>query len=76
MIEAVLVLALFLFIVWRERQWARERADLLQRIQAPARAVAAHEREEEVSGPVPVIGLDDDEAMKKLRERREFDDAA
>lgn len=47
----------------RERAtWAAERADLLQRIQAPAEAVVQHAMAAPVQSMPAVVQLDDDEA--------------
>lgn len=46
---------------------ARQTADLLQRIQAPAAAVAEHSMRDVPPSPVP-IPLDDDEAFHTSRE--------
>ena len=52
-------------------QWARERADLLQRIQAPEQAVVQHA----LAAPIPpspaTIPVDDDEAFWDARLTKE-----
>jgi hypothetical protein len=61
---------------WREEQaaWRLERASLLQRIQAPDRAVVAHEIPAEAVSP-PAVSMFDDEdhwaAERQLIERIE-----
>lgn len=66
--QQAVVLAFLIFIAWRERCHSKERATLLQRIQAPERAVAEHERRErpKLEGKktrARVIAADNDEAM-------------
>ena len=54
------------------REVARERADLLQRIQAPAHAVTAHHNAEPVVSPPAVVPDSDDdywESREELAER-------
>jgi hypothetical protein len=52
----------------RERErWARERGDLLQRIQAPAQAVVDHSLAQPAPLTMPpVIGMDNDEGLAAL----------
>lgn len=72
MVELGIVLIFCALLAWREWANARERAELVQRIQAPTAAIARHEREASPERkPLPVIGLEDDERMKLLREERE-----
>lgn len=69
-ILALVIAALLAYLAWRERAWASERSDLLQRIQAPEVAVrqfAERPKRERVM-PVPI---DDDAAYAAARERRE-----
>jgi hypothetical protein len=61
--SVALNLALVGLVVYLVRQAAGERATLLQRIQAPEAAVAAHHREERPRHAATVIALGDDEAM-------------
>jgi hypothetical protein len=42
------------------REWVRERADLLQRIQAPAQAVAEHTSQVTVLRSPPAVNTEDD----------------
>lgn len=49
------------------REWARERADLLQRIQAPEAAVFEHQTREMPVSPAP-LPFDDDTAFHATRE--------
>lgn len=54
-------------ILQEQRLWARERQELLQRIQAPEQAVATHAvQAEELTLPVP---FDDDEEAFRAREQ-------
>lgn len=72
MTEALVCIASLLLLGIREWMNARERRDLYQRIQAPELAVARHERAEEPKRtPLPVLRLEDDEALARLREERE-----
>lgn len=71
---AVLCLALIALHFWeryqatiREDAWRLERTALLQRIQAPERAVI-EQAERPERKPTPVIPIDDDEAYAKARE--------
>lgn len=74
MIEAILLGALFALLVikeWQiaqnERRWTRERADLLQRVQAPEQAIVQHAAERsELTMPVP---FDDDEQAFLAKEQ-------
>lgn len=60
------------FHVWERRQWAEERQELMQRIQAPESASLAYAREQKGEPePVPTLALDDDEGYQALRLRRE-----
>jgi len=53
-------------------EWARERADLLQRIQAPEQAVQQHVVEQRPERRRPrVIAADDDAAFRAMREERD-----
>jgi hypothetical protein len=69
----ILCVAFLLASCYREILWARERATLLQRIQAPERAVAEHARSQRPKGrkPAQVIAADDDEAMARAIKERE-----
>jgi hypothetical protein len=69
------VAALILVIVHhgqREDAWSKERAELIQRIQAPESAVLtyAHGQTGPLQ-PVAPIALDDDQAYEKLRLERQ-----
>jgi hypothetical protein len=76
------VLAGFIFILLADRfvaqrVWDRERAELIQRIQAPERAVVAHDRgpDEEPPRRFKPVSLDDDDAMARAHgEEVEVDD--
>lgn len=50
------------------REWARERGDLVQRIQAPAQAVLAHAQPEEPNASPPAVLPDSDEDFWESRE--------
>lgn len=65
----VIVICLIAFIAWREWSWAKERATLMQRVQAPERAVAEHSKAEKRPA-ARVIAVDDDEAMVAAIEAR------
>jgi hypothetical protein len=64
------IAALLVFLAWREKAWSAERADLLQRVQAPEIAVREHVTRPE-RAPVMPIPIDDDKAYAAARERRE-----
>lgn len=77
---AIVVVLLVGFLAWRETQhdkqtqtrekeWALERAALLNRIHAPDIAVMDSIKRPELE-PVPVVPLDDDDAFRKAREMR------
>lgn len=74
MIEAILLGALFALLIvkeWQiaqnERRWTQERADLLQRVQAPEQAIVQHAaKETELTLPVP---FDDDEQAFLAKEQ-------
>lgn len=60
------------FHAYDRSQWATERRELTQRIQAPESATLAYAREHEGKPePVPTLALDDDEGYEALRLRRE-----
>jgi hypothetical protein len=66
MIELAVILILAGLIVWLERShrlegaaWRLERASLLQRIQAPERAIVAHEIPDMAVNPPAVNSFDD-----------------
>lgn len=71
----------FLFLVcvveiavfaWDRDQWAKERRELIQRIQSPETAVVSYARDQtEQPQPVAPIALDDDQAYEKLRLERQ-----
>jgi len=69
----IIVLALLAFIAWRDKEHRAERAELLQRIQDPERAVAQYQAETRKEPPRPPRNLvSDDEAMaEELKRRRE-----
>lgn len=69
-ILALVIAALLVFLAWRERAWASERSDLLQRIQAPEIAVQQF-AERPKREPVMAVPIDDDAAYAAARERRE-----
>lgn len=68
-----IALAILAYCAYREILWARERKELLQRIQAPERAVAKHDRSERSKDrkPARVIAADNDEAMVQAIEARD-----
>lgn len=76
-IVAALAMAGLIFEKWtgmvREREWRRERAMLLQRIQAPDLAATAHAREERPKErrPARVVAPEDDAAMLAAIQERE-----
>lgn len=54
------------------REWAKERMELIQRLQSPERASAAYLLGQAGEAePIPPIALDDDQAYEKLRLERE-----
>ena len=67
---AIVCLALAGTLIYVLRQNARERADLLQRIQAPELAVVEHAERDRTPRPAKVIPLGDDEGMIQARRRR------
>jgi hypothetical protein len=69
-ISALVCLALLLFIAWQNREWAKERRELIQRIQAPELAVQQFADRPKYAPVVPVP-VDDDAAFAEARERRE-----
>jgi hypothetical protein len=69
-IVALVCLALLLFIAWQNREWSKERRELLQRIQAPEIAVQQF-AERPKRTPVAPVPVDDDAAFAKAREARE-----
>jgi hypothetical protein len=69
-ITAAVCLALLLFIAWQNREWSKERRELLQRIQAPEIAVNQF-AERPKHPPVAPVPVDDDKAFAEARERRE-----
>jgi hypothetical protein len=64
-IELAIVLGFLAFAGWREREHRAEVRELMQRIQAPERAIAAQARREDPAPRhrVKPIALDDDAAM-------------
>lgn len=69
MTELALSVLFLSFIAWQNRQWARERADLLLRIQAPQ--IAVREQIERPRGRKPTpVPLNDDTAYAEAKERR------
>lgn len=67
----LLCVALLGFIAYAHEQWRKERAELIQRIQAPDKATWAYSRKLGRTEPVPTLALDDDEGYEALRRRRE-----
>jgi len=68
----LLCAALIAFQAHERNEWRKERMELIQRLQAPELAVAAHKQGRD--GPpeaIAPIALDDDEAYEKLRLERE-----
>lgn len=69
---ALILGVILLFREWKiaeeRREWAAERADLLQRIQAPEQAVTDYSagKKDEIVFPIP---FDDDEEAFRARER-------
>lgn len=60
------------FHAYDRNQWATERRELTQRIQAPEQAVIEHGRSlVDQAQPVAPIALDDDEGYEALRLKRE-----
>ena len=70
MIVAAFCFALLLFISWQNREWSKERRELIQRIQAPEIAVTQF-AERPKHPPVAPVPVDDDAAFAEARERRE-----
>jgi hypothetical protein len=66
---ALVIAVLLMFIAWRERAWAFERSELLQRIQDPVVAVQQFAKGPERKSVMPVP-IDDDKAYAEARERR------
>lgn len=67
----LLCAALIAFQAHERNEWRKERAELLQRIQAPEQAVVEHGRSlVDQAQPVAPIALDDDQAYEKLRLER------
>lgn len=62
----VICIALIAFCVYREWAWARERADLLQRIQAPQAAVVEHVARDRGS-PARTISAADDKGFREAK---------
>jgi hypothetical protein len=74
MIELATILVLAGVVVWLERShrlegaaWRLERASLLQRIQAPERAIVAHEIPDTAVNPPAVNGFDDEDHWAEQR---------
>jgi hypothetical protein len=56
------------YFIQRERdQWASERSELLQRIQAPEVAVVDHSRGEDWEAPDPSPAMSDEDLWKLMR---------
>lgn len=70
-VGCVCLLLVILALLWDRREerheWTRDRADLLQRIQAPELAVVEHQTREMPVSPAP-LPYDDDMAFHKTRE--------
>lgn len=70
-VGCVCLLLVILAMLWdrreERREWTRDRADLLQRIQAPELAVVEHQTREMPIGPQP-LPYDDDNAFHATRE--------
>jgi len=64
------LLALLVFLAWREKAWSAERASLLLRIQAPKVAIA-QQTERPRGRPAKVVPVNDDKAYAAAQERRE-----
>lgn len=80
-ILCLVVVALIVFAAWRERENRLERAQLLQRIQDPERAVVDFAprppRRRRRHRPARLVAPDDDEAMARaIKEREEVSDVA
>lgn len=58
----------------RETAWAHERAELLQRIQAPERAVAQYDHDHHNRDLVFHVPFDDDEAFQAVAAKRKVHD--
>lgn len=68
----ILCLAVLALLAWREREHGRERAELIQRIQAPERAVRRFEdRKPRERRPARVVSAEDDKGMIQAIEARE-----
>jgi hypothetical protein len=73
-VEWLAVVALAGLVVWLERShrlegdaWRLERASLLQRIQAPERAIIAHEIPDTAVNPAAVNSFDDEDHWAEQR---------
>lgn len=71
MTAVLLTLAFLAFIAWRERTAARERAELIQRLQAPQQAVAAYGRDKGKKRHRARVLVSDDNAQAEAIKRRE-----
>lgn len=69
---AVLVIALLGYIAWQDRAHGKVVADLLQRIQAPERAVVEHGDHVLKPSPPPISLLSDEEWQDEM-DRRELE---
>lgn len=69
---AVICLALLALLAWREREHQRVVSSLLQRIQAPEKAVIEH-GDRVVKPSPPPISLLSDEAWEEELERRQLE---
>lgn len=71
-VVCALALALVAFVLHdralERGEWARERAGLLQRIQAPAQAVAEHTAQATVLRSPPAVAPEDDDDFWQSRE--------
>ena len=70
---ALIVLALLAHHAHSAKEWRQERADLLQRIQAPE--IAVYENAKEQRESPPKIGFENDSAFLAARDQRRMREA-
>ena len=71
-LPGLIILGLFCLLTLREREWKKERAELIQRIQAPEMATQEYMVRQGKREPIPTLPYDDDSAFRAVKEKRDL----